>query len=320
MDLTNQTQIVIQNKVFTLGSPVTHADTLDQLLHAFQEMGVTERPIVIINPVGDSLPDLSNLLENYIENAMQGQLIRHQSSYMFQDASDDDIRKWAESQYTPDGVQSLESLFQTGLAIREQSRLKSQLDRAKSKQEALWKQHCLHPESNEGSAEYADITYNQIPQIEQAIQQVTIKMSNIPKDLGSPTHQQTSVENYVEAVENRVENHVEAVENITESSLEMVGTGNPDIQMFSTTNQLMPLSVAKQLAQNPQNSVFREQQSKSVPGYATVPLEYLIALGIPLYADGVPVVYTKSGRFRRIGDSDISPIVQSYWYPTPRYM
>jgi hypothetical protein len=288
-------------------------------LYAFQQYGVTERPIVIINPVGDSLPDLANLLENYIENAMQGQLVKHQTSYMFQDYTDDDIKKWAESQYKSDNIQTLESLIQTGMAIREQSRLKLRLDQAKARQEALWKQHCLHPDSEEGSAEYSDLTYNQIPQIEQAIQQVTERMSNIPKNLAGSPPQQTIVENPVETVENHDSATVETVENLVESSLEMVGTGKPDINIFSSTNLIMPLGVAAQLAQTPQNQVFRDQQSISVPGYTTVPLEYLIALGIPLYADGVPIVFTKSGRFRRIGESSVSPVVSSYWYPMPRY-
>ena len=95
MDLTNQSQIQIQNKIFTLGSPVTHADTLDQLLYVFQQMGVTERPIVIINPVGDALPDLANLLENYIENAMQGAYTTQRTTYLFQDYTDEQIIEWA---------------------------------------------------------------------------------------------------------------------------------------------------------------------------------------------------------------------------------
>ena len=41
MELTNQSQIQIQNKVFTLGSPVTHADTLEQLMYVFEQHGVT---------------------------------------------------------------------------------------------------------------------------------------------------------------------------------------------------------------------------------------------------------------------------------------
>lgn len=323
MDLTNQSQIQIQNKIFTLGSPVTHADTLDRLLYVFQQMGVTERPIVIINPVGDAIPDLANLLENYIENAMQGSYSAPHTTYLFQDYTDEQIVAWANSQYKIGGA-SLDYWIETGKAIREQSRLKTELDRANSRREELWKQHCLRPESNEGSDEYANLTYNVVPQIEAAIKNVTNAMGKIPKDLnnGSEPTQSVPVENPVESVENCVESPSVSVENHVENvdtTLEMSGTGKPDIMLCSTSRLIMPLSVAKQVSDSPDNQLYKKQQQQEVPGYVTVPIEYLIALGIKLYPDGVPVVFTKSGKFRRVGVSQVSPIVSSYWYPTPRY-
>lgn len=323
MDLTNQSQIQIQNKIFTLGSPVTHADTLDQLLYVFQQMGVTERPIVIINPVGDALPDLANLLENYIENAMQGAYTTQRTTYLFQDYTDEQIVDWANTQYQSGGA-SLDYWIETGKAIREQSRLKIELDKANARRDELWKQHCLHPESGEGSEEYSYITYTVIPQIEASIKNVTDAMGKIPKDLnnGSEPVKQEIVENPVENVENRVDSPSVGVENPVENvdtTLEMSGTGKPDIMMSSPSRLIMPLSIAKQLADKPENQAFKKQQQQEVPGYVTVPIEYLIALGIKMYADGVPVVYTKSGKFRRVGTSQVSPIASSYWYPTPRY-
>lgn len=323
MDLTNQSQIQIQNKIFTLGSPVTHADTLDQLLYMFQQMGVTERPIVIINPVDDSIPDLAKLLENYIENSMQGVYSAPHTTYLFQDYTDEQIIEWANSQYKTGGA-SLDYWIESGKAIREQSRLKMELDDVNARREELWKQHCLHPESNEGSDEYANLTYNVVPQIETAIKNVTDAMGKIPKDLnnGSEPTQQVPVENLVENVENHEEPPSVGVKNLVETvdnSLEMSGTGKPDIRMCSTSRLIMPLSIAKQISDSPDNQIYKKQQQQEVPGYVTVPIEYLIALGIKMYPDGVPVVFTKSGKFRRVGVSKVSPIVSSYWYPTPRY-
>lgn len=325
MNLENQTQIQIQNKVFTLGSPVTHADTLNQLLHIFEQQGIENRPIVVINPVDDSLPDLENLLENYIENAMQGMLVKQRTTYMFQDASDEEVINWAKSQYRSDDVQTVDSLIETGMAIREQSRLKRDLDGANARRDELWKQHCLNPESDAGSAEYSDITYNVIPRIEKAIKDVTHRMGSIPKDLKKGYVQEPIspiVENAVESVENRTEPVQDNVENLVETvdiNSEMTGTGKPNIMLMRTTNMIMPLSVAKQMVNNPQNSVYKKQQETVVPGYTTVPLEYLIVLGVQLYADGVPIVYTKTGGFMRVGNSKVSPVVRRYWYPTPRY-
>ena len=319
MELTGQSQITIQNKVFTLGSPVTHADTLNQLLTIFQEQGIEGRPIVVINPVEDSLPDLQNLLENYIENAMQGTLIQRRTTYMFQDATDDDILKWASDQYKPGAGITLDYFIETGKAIRAQSQTKVEIDKTKDRLAYLWQQHCLHPESDEGSAEYSNLNFQVLPQLEARLQEITKCMAEIPKTLDNgtvPVQQQEIVENPVEPVENHdapianVENPVESVES---------GLLKPNVFLFNPTNLLMPISVAKGLADSPQNAVFKQQQSQTVPGYQTVPLEYLIALGVQLYADGVPIVYTKSGEFRRVGDIQIPPVVSSYWYPKPRY-
>lgn len=321
MQLDGQTQIQIQNKVFTLGSPVTHADTLNQLLHIFEQQGIEGRPIVVINPADDTLPDLDKLLENYIENAMKGLLTHHRTTYMFQNASDDDIIAWAHSQYNSEGYQTIDSLIETGKAIREQSRLKYDLDSAKARRDELWKQHCLNPDSDAGSAEYANITYNVIPQIEKAIQDVTNRMESIPKDLNNgntPVIDSTPVESSVESepeTTDIVENLVEPVE----TDLSMVGSGKPSFALSGYSRMIMPLSVAKQQVNNPNNAVYLKQQSVDVPGYKTVPLEYLLAYGIRLYSDGLPIVFTKSGNFMRIGVSEVSLANNSYWYPTPRY-
>lgn len=320
MELTNQSQIQIQNKVFTLGSPVTHADTLEQLMYVFEQQGIEGRPIVVINPVDDSLPDLDKLLENYIENAMQGAYAsKKTTSYLFQDATDEDIIQWAISEYHSNGYQSVDSLIETGKAIREQSQLKRQLDRVNSRRDELWRQHCLHPESNEGSDEYANLSYNVIPQIENSIKEVTERLRTIPKDLDTGFGKSliAQIDTVREAKEAEIveENTIEVVNEGV-----MVGSGKPDVMLMKPSNLIMPLSVAEKLAQLPQNSTFRAQQAKSVPGYVTVPLAYLLALGVPMYADGVPIVYTKTGRFRRIGKSDVSSVVNSYWYPLPRYL
>ena len=315
MELTNQTQITIQNKVFTLGSPVTHADTLDQLLYVFQQQGIEQRPIVIINPVEDQIPNLTELLENYIANAMRGTEVEQRTSYMFQDATDEHILAWAESQYNPDGPVTLDYYIETGKCIRKQSQIKRDLDVAKARREELWRQHCLNPNSPEGSEEYSYITYNTIPMLESELAKVTEEMGKIPRTLDNGTRPTKPVD----VVENRVE-PVEIKTEEPDASPEEVGSATMDATWVGTSQMIMPISVAKNLADSPQYAAFKKQQSAAPQGYLPVPLEYLIAYGVKLYADGVPVVYTKAGRFMRTGSSGVSPLVNDYWYPTPRYV
>lgn len=78
----------------------------------------------------------------------------------------------------------------------------------------------------------------------------------------------------------------------------------------------MPLTVAEQLANSPAHRQYREQQT-DCNGFKAVPLSYLIMLRVQLYTDGLPVVYTNTGTFVRIGNSAHDINDSAYWYPKP---
>lgn len=82
--------------------------------------------------------------------------------------------------------------------------------------------------------------------------------------------------------------------------------------------RVMPLRVARQLAYDPRMLMYSKYQ-KHVEGYLLVPPEFLIMYGIRMYEPDLPIVFTQSGEFRRIGESDHSPLELSYWYPKPKF-
>lgn len=82
--------------------------------------------------------------------------------------------------------------------------------------------------------------------------------------------------------------------------------------------RVMPLSVARQLVRDPRMSMYSKYQ-KPIDGYLLVPVEFLIMYGIRMYEPDLPIVFTQSGEFRRIGESDHSPLELSYWYPKPKF-
>ena len=109
---------------------------------------------------------------------------------------------------------------------------------------------------------------------------------------------------------------VESVKSNTESVMFPIENMTPawrDVQY-----RLMPLPVARQLAQNPAMAKYSKYQ-QPVEGYTTVPSEYLIMFGIEMYEPDLPIVYTASGEFKRVGESDRSPLELSYWYPKPKF-
>lgn len=82
--------------------------------------------------------------------------------------------------------------------------------------------------------------------------------------------------------------------------------------------RVMPLSVARQLIRDSRMSMYSKYQ-KPIDGYLLVPPEFLIMYGIRMYEPDLPIVFTQSGEFRRIGESDHSPFELSYWYPKPKF-
>lgn len=109
---------------------------------------------------------------------------------------------------------------------------------------------------------------------------------------------------------------IESVKSNTESVMFPIENMTPawrDVQY-----RLMPLQVACQLVRNPAMAKYSKYQ-QPVDGYTIVPAEYLIMFGIEMYEPDLPIVYTASGEFKRVGKSDHSPLELSYWYPKPKF-
>lgn len=83
----------------------------------------------------------------------------------------------------------------------------------------------------------------------------------------------------------------------------------------------VPLNAARSMVQAPAYAKLREQQHAVVENgitYQPVPPEYLLALGINIIPDGIPICYTRYGKFKRVGPGDHSPLDYDYWYPKPK--
>lgn len=80
----------------------------------------------------------------------------------------------------------------------------------------------------------------------------------------------------------------------------------------------MPLHVARTCVTHPDYVAYSAYQ-RPVEGYTLVPPELLILFGIKMYTPDLPIVFTKLGEFRRVGESSHSEWDLNYWYPKPRY-
>ena len=338
MDLTQEQTFQIQNKVYCLGNPVVTVETLEALVNAMTACGDVNRPIVIINPTAETIPNFDELLENYIEHNLLGKGNPVTTSYMLHAAVDDEIKTLAEEQYRKDGTPIAYSIEMYTL-IREQSTIKGNIAALSAEADALWRAHCANPNSMEGSDRYVEVTTVLLPQAQQALDEITAKIAALPPPVREPKpvapraniepQVQQSIITEAEHVDDdlppwdidepaTIEEPVPAPIPV-EHWVDQLSTDGVSIteKWLSADKLVMPLSAAREKAQSQGYVAIRNQQLKQIPGYKSVPLEYLLMLGVPVYPDGTTIVYTRAGEFMRVGEANVSALNNNYWFPCP---
>lgn len=338
MDLSVEKTFQINNIVYVLGSPVVSVEMLEQLAYSLSQQDAGNRPIVIINPQANTVPDFDKMLENYIENYTAGK--QRQSvttSYAFELSSDEEIESLVRQQFQD--IQSSNAQQQISIykAIRRQSQIKHNLANYQEEASELWRQHCINPNATEGSERYAELVYQLMPQAEQELKEVSERLAQLNSGVRTELPIQQSVENPVETTpEPVVETAPEPTapeEPVVESEPEPATAPEPQVEETSsdlTFKKLclcaewrdaavkqMPEGAARNMTQSVNYQKFQAQQSIDVPGYQAVELWVLCQLGIPMYPDGLPIVYTVDGKFQRVGKSDRSVLDTNYWFPRP---
>lgn len=340
MDLKEEKTFQINNIVYVLGSPVIPVETLEQLAYSLSQQDAGNRPIVIINPQANTVPDFDKMLENYIENYTAGKQRQNvTTSYAFEMSSDEEIESLVKQQFqdiqSPDAQQQI-SIYQT---IRRQSQIKHNLANYQEEASELWRQHCINPNATDGSERYAELVYQLMPQAEQELNQVSELLSHLNSGIKIQKSFQQTVENTPEqTVSSKPEEEIRAepepvIELAQSSKIEnesvsesQVDYENLELEFTNTclcgewrdaAMKQMPEAAALNMSQSVNYQKFQAQQSIDVPGYKPVELWVLCQLGIPLYPDGIPIVYTVDGKFQRVGNSDRSVLDTNYWFPRP---
>ena len=340
MNLKEEKTFQINNIVYVLGSPVIPVETLEQLAYSLSQQDAGNRPIVIINPQANTVPNFDKMLENYIENYTAGKQRQNvTTSYAFELSSDEEIESLVKQQFqdiqSPDAQQQI-SIYQT---IRRQSQIKHSLANYQEEASELWRQHCINPNATEGSERYAELVYQLMPQAEQELNQVSELLSHLNSGIKIQKSFQQTVENTPEqAVSSKPEEEIRAkpdpvIELAQSSEIEnesvsesQVDYENLELKFTNTclcgewrdaAMKQMPETAALNMSQSVNYQKFQAQQSIDVPGYKPVELWVLCQLGIPLYPDGIPIVYTVDGKFQRVGNSDRSVLDTNYWFPRP---
>lgn len=329
MNLNEERTFQVNNTIYVLGSPIIHVEMLEQLAYSLSQQDISNRPIVIINPQANTIPDFDKLLENYIENYTAGkQKPSVNTSYAFETSTDSDIEAIVSQQFsdlTLPAAQQQIAIYQT---IRSQSQIKHQLAKYQEEASELWRQHCINPNATEGSERYAELVYNLMPKAEQDLKDTSALLARLSSNMPSETPVQAPEVKQAEPIPEPVK-ELESIANLEPVSEPEVITESILVSDVSTNRiclcaewrdagmKQMPQSVAENIAQSANYQKFKTQQSIEVPGHQLVELWVLCQLGIPLYADGVPIVYTLDGKFQRLGESDRSVLDSNYWFPHP---
>lgn len=329
---------VINNQVFVVGNPVIPVDTLEQLVQHLDHLGAGQ-PIVIINPQAQAIPGFDAALSNLIQNNRTRQVynVTSEDRYKFREFTDEQIFNMAESdlrQY-PGLDRDLTYEMYSRLKIRAEALYA--LDMMIRERDQIWAYHCANPQSNEGFSRYQELQNLQIPQQQAYYNSVCARLQEIESllsvqraDIAARVAAMSVVTNNTNTVnaETRaanVETRAANVESVTVNTNTVNTTANTDVRIWapwlSVDYLLMPLEAARSMLDTPMYSGLRNQQHDCVVDnvtYKAVEPEYLIALGIPVYPDGLPIVYTELGKFKRVGTSNQPLTNLDYWYPVPR--
>lgn len=333
----NEEPFVINNQVYVLGNPVITTETLEQLVQSLDHLGLGQ-PIVIINPEAQVIPNFDQALSNLIQNNRTRQFINvtSEDKYKFKDFTDEQLQELVvrDVQANPMLKSDVLSEVYTGLRLRAQYLF--YIDQLIGEKDAIWAFHCANPDSPEGSdrflelqnklipeaQQYYDFVCNRLTELEQTLYQVqetrTIQAASETSVMYNNTQQQPTTQAATQETQAATqESNIDTVQTNTSVTAPEVKVWGPWI----TEDYLkMPLKNAKSASEGVPTVIKNQQRDFEVDSvvYKAVPLMYLLALGIPLYPDGVPIVYTKLGKFKRVGTSSRALNDMDYWYPTPR--
>lgn len=328
---------IIKNQVFILGNPVIPVDTLEQLVNHLDQLGANQ-PIVIINPEAQVIPNFDSALSNLIQNNRSKQLmnVTHDDKYAFKDFTDEQLRSLVDSAVATNPNIDKAAYLEIYQGLRLRAQYLFYLEQLCRERDSIWAYHLANLESNEGVERYGELQSRLIPEAQSYYQYVCNRLqeleSSIEKTVPNTQPVAASIpvntnNTSITQLETRAANEelcaANVEPNVNNTYITPVRAANVPIWGPWLTNEylVMPLSAARNTLQSPGlQGLVAQQHDVEYEGviYKAVEPEYLIALGIPVFPDGVPVVYTDLGKFRRVGNSSQPLNNLDYWYPTPR--
>lgn len=347
IDMTNSNKepFVINNQIYILGKPVIDTQTLEQLVYVLDQLGENQ-PVVIINPEASTIPDFNQKLSDLIQlnRRVQPRNMTSDDKYRFKDMTDAQIQDLVRDTCQRNPVLDSHHMLDMYQGLRARAQALFNLETLSKERDALWAAHCANPSSAEGSERYAELTYKLIPQAQEIYNNICKKLQELDQNSTRivdnavlerntephPQMQQSSVKpNNTNTQPIIASNASVRNEPSNQSSVEIEYTdsiSNIKISLWGPWNSIdcmvMPLNMAKTIVDSPGYAGLREQQRdvvyEGVP-YKAVEPEYLIALGIDVVPDGLPIVYTDIGTFKRVGKSEQPINNVNYWYPRPKY-
>lgn len=352
VDLTtaDKSPIRINNQLYVLGSPIINTQTLEQLVYVLDQLGA-EQPVVIINPEAATVPDFDEKLAQLIQNnrRVQPRVVTASDRYKFKDMSDAELEEIVKGIISTNVALDFDSTLYMYQGLRARAQHLFYLDNLIQERDYLWSQHCANPDDNSGSARYAELAYTLIPQAQANYESICKQLQELDNQQALERKQNpiphqlvekdtktapssvsqitncTSAKNCTDCATTEITPKPPGGINIVEKKIEEPEPSNiPNVMItpewLKPRYMQLPLSVAKSMISGPAYSRLCQQQHDVMEDgvtYKAVEPEYLLALGISIFPDGVPIVYTKLGTFKRVGNSNVPLSNLAYWYPKP---
>lgn len=340
METVNLTQlqpgktIEINHNIYTFKGSVIAAETFEELLIKLHNRPTPVDVVVIVPGVSE---DIETNISNYVLNKLyrkpkdQQKLV---SNKTLDKLSDDDISKLS------NGNEALNTLWfllrQLAFKQNEYTSLTQELDILTSKrnfnnitpselERGGYLYNNLIPETKAAIDQLMtsiDAQRNQLLQLSQKELKDAVQFSEHMEQMWqTPTPTDDTDDTDKPVTEAELNEIMDAFSK--QSAQESVSADNGAFKQLcshwrNAAFRRMPLSVARQLMNRPDMLKYRKNQHM-IDGYITVPPELLIMCGIEVYDDDLPIVFTPSGEFQRVGSSAEHDMDMLYWYPKPAF-
>lgn len=328
--------ININNQLYCFDKPIICVDTFTQLISQLSHYSANTTIVAVIPNGADNTGELSQLVSNYIVNNLHATPTTNKmmTTHTLDNLSAQEITSLSRGDTELETIWYLTHKYATYAAElqsldNEMAVLTRKRDANTASDEEMARGYYLYNTLLPKIREMQDRAFAELTEAQKTFTQLIVeKQASMSTQKTEPVTVQNMEIEPTSPVENTSAAPVsEQADAITP---EPVSTDTPANNATAPINlvtrkwrlprycSMSLLEARTLLEQSPYYQHYKTHQRQTIAGYTLVPPEYLLMFGIRVYPQDLPIVFTPSGEFMRLGESDHSKFDRDYWFPHPK--